>query len=94
MHPVPSTGTVEAKQHTQQVKGGITFAVQQDVEQLVPTRASCCFSPPSKRSLAFDLWLESALLIGLGKSWQQCLKRFPVESCHCPQQAVLIKNAV
>jgi hypothetical protein len=38
MNPASGTGAVKAKQHTHQVKGGVAFAVQQNVKQLVTVR--------------------------------------------------------
>jgi hypothetical protein len=35
MHPIPGTGAIKAKQHTQQIERRVAFAVEQDVEQLV-----------------------------------------------------------
>jgi hypothetical protein len=35
MHPIVSAEAVKVEQHTQQVKGGITFAVQQDIKQFL-----------------------------------------------------------
>ncbi|MGV0028996.1 hypothetical protein, partial [Phormidesmis priestleyi] len=43
-------GAVKVEQHTQQIKGGITFAVQQDLEHLLLQSLQGGFAPPTNRS--------------------------------------------
>ena len=54
MHPIMSTGAVKVKQHTQQIKRRIAFAVQQDIEQLLFHRSQGGFASSAHGTLS--LW--------------------------------------
>ena len=49
MHPIVSAGAVKIEQHTQQVKRGITFAVQQDIKQFLLYSSVGLRPPPGAR---------------------------------------------
>lgn len=79
------------KQHTQQIKRRIAFAVQQDIEQLLCHCSQGGFASSTHSTLSPLLVVKQAPFMGFGKTRQECLKSFEVKSRHCPYQPILLE---
>jgi hypothetical protein len=76
-------GTVKVEQDASSSKRRVALKVEQDVEQLRFNANQSRFASASHGSLSLRFGGNPTRLVRLLKTWQQGIKRFPVQSSQC-----------